>query len=69
MSEVLEIVVGEINPGSGELCHLFILPVFPPNVIVPLLLPEQTVTSGLNDPPTVGGSTVIIAIGELIAGH
>jgi hypothetical protein len=63
---VLEIE-DQVDPPSVEDSQFKILPVCPLNVKDPLLEPVQTVALPLTDPPTVAGSTVMIAGVEFAA--
>ena len=49
---------------SVEYCHFTTVPVIPDKPSVVLLVPEQTVALPAIEPPTVTGSTVIVASEE-----
>ena len=51
-------VIDEEKSAAGELCHLITFPVYPVNVRVELLVPEQTVADPDTVPPTLDGSTI-----------
>ena len=60
---VLEIV-SQVIPPSAEYSQFKIFPAYPLNVNAPLLLPLQRAVLPETDPPTVAGSTVIVAVDE-----
>ena len=51
----------QVEPASVEKSHDCTKPVYPLSVNVPLFTPVQTVALPETEPPTDGGSTVIIA--------
>lgn len=60
----------QVRPLSVDNSQRITLPTLPASVIVPLFAPEQTVSfAGKVVPPTVTGSTVIVTIPEVSAGH
>jgi hypothetical protein len=67
------VVVFAMSTGVTQLstddCHFVIEPVWPDNVRVVLLVPEQTVVLPAIVPPTEAGSTVIVASEELAVEH
>ena len=66
-------VVFAISTGVTQLsvddCHLVTIPVWPDNVSVVLLIPEQTVALPATVPPTETGLTAIAASDEFIDEH
>lgn len=62
MEEVLAIsVTPEPKLLTEDDCHLEIVPVYPLNVSVVLLVPEQTVVPPDTEPPAETGLTVMVA--------
>ena len=61
---MFEIVVHVVN-GLTELSHLMIEPVFPVNVNVPLVEPEQIFAPPETLPPTEVGLTVTVVAVEV----
>jgi hypothetical protein len=58
---VLDMLV-QVVPPLVEDCHINTDPVWPVNVMFPLLLPEHTVAAPPVVPPTVAGFTVNVAV-------
>ena len=55
--------------GLTELSHPVIVPVFPDNVKVPLVAPEQMVVPPVTLPPTEPGFTVTVVAEEVAGVH
>ena len=65
---VLVILVQVVN-GLTELSHPVMVPVFPDNVKVPLVAPEQMVDPPVTLPPTDPGFTVTVVADEVADAH
>ena len=58
-----------VVPPSVERSHLMTDSVCPDSVSRVLLVPVQTVVPPVTAPGTVAGSTVTVAVDELVSGH
>ena len=58
-------MVVQVRKGETALSHLTTLPVFPVNVMVPVLPPLHIVVPPLTVPPTLGGVTAISSSKEV----